>query len=432
MTIPINYNFAAPLPPQLENAYDGIDNSILTNGLEYPVGYYRRGYTDADPTYNYVDITNVENGDQVATLSFTVLNATDLTNYKFAAYVDGIYYGAYRAYQEAGWIAAGFGKIVIGGLVNNEDHQIQLQALYVTYNLNGTLNNATRGLISNQVMASPTPNLANHTHQRQLSEFENGNIISLSVGSFTDSNFNYSSQYNYGGNSYDPIPFNPNVSIGAFNAKIYIDTRLIDSAIDGTNGWFVDYSFTDIDVKVLSPYNILLGTDGNRGIASAFNAARDSLGKNNPNMDIGQERIIEYHLRRQYVKAEPFLNKKIKKMLMENQNVLMRSLPTYRSFLNLLTLATRDVKVTPKILKISYIGSIFVNPKIIAAHHSSATAFGYTLKNSRGKNLKQGQNNLAISINYPQNFSCFSYLPLYSVRTPEDVLGNPNMTDTNP
>jgi len=420
------FNYNSTLPLRNTGKYEGVTSQEEVNGLQLPFS-----------RYNYsgdcrIDISGVHNGDRVSALEFFVSGETNLSNFRFVATVDDLYYGCFRAYQEEEWIPSGYANVQVGGLSNTERRSIYLRAIAVTYDESGKVLTAYRGPRSRDEKIEPEPVIPQTSGVSIDLEFEKGDLIYSAVKTFSDSNFDYSSQYSYGGTSYDPISFTPNVAVGVFFAKAKINARFIDGTKDFTQKWFIDYNINSVNINsIKDPFTFLLGRDGGRGISEAFNAERTLLGKNNPDMDKSQERIIEYRMRHEYYKAKHFLKEKIGKMLMDNPTLLTRNLPTYRRLLDLLVGDNLRLNLYSNSFTIPYIGVIYINPKIICAHHADATSFNYNLKNIRGKNLKQGQSNLAMLVNYPQDFSYFSILPLYSVIDPDQVLGNVNMTDSN-
>jgi hypothetical protein len=420
------FNYNSPLPPRTTGKYDGIERQIKTNGLQYPFSKY--DYSGDC----HISITGVHDGDRRAALEFFVSGETNLSGFRFLATIDDIYYGCFRPYQEPEWIPSGFANVQVAGLSNTEKLKIDLRAIAVTYDESGYVLTAYRGPKSRQVKINPEPITPETSGVFKNLQFEKGDLVYSAAKTFGDSNFDYSSQYSYDGTSYDPIPFTPNVAVGVFYASAKINARFIDGTEDFTRQWFIDYNINSVNVSsIKKPFTFLIARDGGRGIAEAFNAERTLLGKNNPDMDKSQERIIEYRLRHEYDKAKHFLKEKLNKMLMQNPTLLTRNLPTYRRLLDLIVGDNVDLNPISRHFSVPYIGIIYLNPKIICAHHADATSFNYNLKNIRGKNIKQGQSNLAILTNYPQDFSYFSLLPLYSIFEPNQVLGSENMTDSN-
>ena len=396
------------------------------NGLQLP--FYRYDYSGEMK----VGISGVHDGDRLARLSFYMTGQTNLSGFRFLATIDDIYYGCYRSYQEDEWIPSGFATIQVAGLSNTETRDLYLRPLKVTYDESGKYSSAFRGPKSNTVQISPEPKHPETSGVVRDLQLEKGDLIYTSAKTFNDSNFDYSSQYSYGGNSYDPISFTPNVAVGIFYATAKIDARFVDGTKDTTQKWFVDFNVNSVSIKnIKEPFKFLLEGDGTRGIAEAFDSQRTFLGKNNPNMTVEQEKIIEYRLRYEYVKAKKSIKQKLSTLLSQNPSLLLKNISTYRRLLDLLVGDDLDLQLYPNKFKIPYIGIIYLHPKIISAHHQDATPFNYSLKNIRGKNLKQGQSNLAILTNYPQDFSYFSMLPLYNVISEDQVFGNNNLTDAN-
>jgi hypothetical protein len=410
--------------PAYASAYDGYTNFALApTARAYPLYFYTE-YENPNLRSAPV-ISLVSNGDQRAEIYFEVALDGIIDNvgdYRFAVFVNGEFHGFYKANTQANGVANG--TFTIGGLINNTESQIRIQTTHARYNENGTIYRAEKSAKSNALQVDPTFSLAARSFPDKRSQYETCDIISSSVGSYFDANFNGLTQYDYNGSLYDPIAFTPNVAISVMYAKIHVRARGLLSSRDTTSQSFVDYNIKNIELELDEPFNVCIGTNGQRGISEAFNAEVALLGKDNPNMQFQQQKVIEYNLRREYVKAKPFITKKFQKMLQQNAGSLMNSLPTYRQLLNILSFSNTSLNYVNKDFTIRYAATIFVNPKIIAAHNVSATRFNYALENQRGRDLKLGKNNLAILINYPQNFSYYSYIPLSSVLTTDEVLGN--------
>jgi hypothetical protein len=410
--------------PAYASAYNGFANfAVAPTSRAYPLYFYTE-YENPNLRSAPV-ISLVSNGDQRAEISFQVALDGIIDNvgdYRYVVFVDGVFHGFYRANAQSNGVANG--TFTIGGLINDVPNTIQIQTAHARYNEDGTIYRAERSARSNIIQVNPLWNLAPRSFLGRIAENETCDIINSSVGSYFDSNFNGLTQYSFNGNSYDPIAFNPNVSVAVAYATIHLRARILDSSRDTTSQNFIDYNIKNIDVTLGESFDVCIDSDGQRGIARAFNAERDRLGKNNPDMNSQQEAIIEYNLRREYIKAKPLLAKKLQKTLQQNADTLINSLPTYRSLLNILSFSSQRATLISQDFKIYYAATIFINPKIIAAHSTTSTPFDYSLTSLRGRILNKGRNNLAILTNYPQNFSYFSYIPLSSLLTVNEVLGD--------
>ena len=410
--------------PAYASAYDGFSNFALApTNRAFPLNFFTPYETPGLNSAPSISINS--DGDQRAEVYFEVALGGQIDNvgdYRFAVFINDIFNGYYRANTQTDGVANG--TFTIGGLINNTESSIQIQTTHARYNQDGTIYRAEKSPKSNIVQANPSWNLAVRSFPQRRPGNEHCDIITASIGSYFDSNFNGLTQYYYDGDFYDAITFNPSVSISVIYATINMRARILDSSRDTTSQNFIDYNIKNVDVKLDEPFDALIDSDGERGIARAFNAERDRLGKNNPNMSARQQTIIEYNLRREYIKTKPFLAKKFQKILQQNASTLVNSLPTYRSILNILSFNDPRVNLVSQDFTVQYAGTIFINPKIIAAHTEDVTSFNYILKSSRGRDLKQGKSSLAMLINYPQNFSSFSYMPLSSLLTVNEVLGD--------
>ena len=206
------FNFNSILPPHSTGILKGVTTQLEANGLQLP--FYRYDYSGEMK----VGISGVHDGDRLARLSFYMTGQTNLSGFRFLATIDDIYYGCYRSYQEDEWIPSGFATIQVAGLSNTETRDLYLRPLKVTYDESGKYSSAFRGPKSNTVQISPEPKHPETSGVVRDLQLEKGDLIYTSAKTFNDSNFDYSSQYSYGGNSYDPISFTPNVAVGIFYA----------------------------------------------------------------------------------------------------------------------------------------------------------------------------------------------------------------------
>ena len=125
--------------PTYASAYDGFPNYALApTARGYPLDNYTAYET---PILNTAPVISlVSNGDQRAEIYFEVELGGQISNvgdYRFAVFVNGVYHGFYKANTQTNGVANG--TFTIGGLINNTKSQIRIQTTHARYSIDGTI-----------------------------------------------------------------------------------------------------------------------------------------------------------------------------------------------------------------------------------------------------------------------------------------------------
>jgi len=415
-----NYNIA-PWPAQA-NSYDGISNIALNGWAEqYPLSLYQVSL--ATPT-----ISATAGGDGNVLLTITNGNSS----YRYLVYIDGVGVGFFKSIDN---------QIVISNLPFTVPHTIRIRSTYATYSGN-TLTTAGLSQLSNSVTVTPQFQFAARVPLNLRQPYNGG------VGQYDQPPYDYidiirlpsllysTSDWEHTNNTYTDqeapgayaIPLSPSFKISIYTAQIRLRARLVNGAKDETYFGAVDYSYKDVDVTVDDPFLDLYGADGH-DIGYYYFQKLIELGLYQANISSNISSAIGWRLAKEYMLSKPYLGNKIKNIIKNNFNIIMKSREAMLQF--------RDItNFNPKLTKdfqdftITYQGPIWINPKIISTSGTPdevtipANALLYNLKNSKNRILKSGNSPAAILLSNPQDCSHYSFSAIAAPLSPDDYYGN--------